>query len=134
MDIGIALIASVGALALFTFLAVASYADARTKERLSYYRNETFKKLAEQSGDGADRVLEMIREEEQIDQRRRLEGLKLGGLITTMVGIGTMIFLGVLATEVALAGLIPLLIGLSLLAYVFLLAPKPGRGGPSGAA
>jgi len=134
MDIGIALIASVGALALFTFLAVASYADARTKERLSYYRNETFKKLAEQSGDGADRVLEMIREEEQIDQRRRLEGLKLGGLITTMVGIGTMVFLGVLAAEIALAGLIPLLIGLSLLAYVFLLAPKPGRGGPSGAA
>ncbi len=52
--------------------------------------------------------------------------MKLGGLITAVVGIGVMGFLHALVHDepVYLAGLIPLLIGLALLLYTFVLAPN----------
>jgi len=116
----------VGSIALFSFLAVASWSDARRKEREAYYKNETLKKIAESSGEGAKSALELLREQEKNAAKRRLEGMKLGGLITAAVGIGLMVFLhGVEREEPAyLVGLIPLLIGLALLIYPFLLAPK----------
>ena len=116
----------VGSIALFSFLAVASWSEARRKEREAYYRSETLKKIAESSGEGAKSALELLREQEKNAAKRRLEGMKLGGLITAAVGIGLMVFLhGVEREEPAyLVGLIPLLIGLALLIYPFLLAPK----------
>ncbi|MCP3980127.1 MAG: hypothetical protein GY716_12550 [bacterium] len=125
MDIGLALFISVGALALFTFLAVAAYSENRTKERTEFHRAETLRKVAEQTGEGAEKVLEVIREEERIAQRKRHEGLKLGGLITTMVGLGLGIFLYTMAREAFTVAAIPLLIGLAMLVYVVLLAPQP---------
>ena len=120
------LIPIVGSIALFSFLGVASWSDARRKEREAYYKNETLKKIAESSGEGARSALELLREQEKNAVKRRLEGMKLGGLITAAVGIGLMVFLhGVEHEEPAyLVGLIPLLIGLALLIYPFLLAPK----------
>ena len=56
--------------------------------------------------------------------------MKLGGLVTAAVGIGVMVLLHGIANDegpVYLAGLIPLLIGLALLAYAFVLAPKDAR-------
>jgi len=125
VDIGIALFLSVSALALFTFLSIVTYSESRAKERSEFQRNETLRKVAEQTGDGADKVLEVIREEERIAQRKRIEGMKLGGLITTMVGVGLGILLYSLAAEAIAVAAIPLLVGLSLLGYVVLLAPKP---------
>ena len=56
------------------------------------------------------------------------EGMKLGGLITAASGIGIMIFFRAMedpnAKAVFLVGAIPLLIGLALMAYAYLLAPK----------
>jgi hypothetical protein len=120
------LIPIVGSIALFSFLAVNGWADARRKEREAYYRGETLKKIAESSGEAAKSALEMLREQEKFATRRRIEGLKLGGLITTAVGIGVMVLLSGLrvAEPIYLAGVIPVLIGLALLVYVFLLAPK----------
>jgi hypothetical protein len=116
----------VGSIALFSFLAVASWSDARRKEREEYYRSETLKKIAESSGEGAKAAIELMREQYKHTAKRRLEGMKLGGLITAVVGIGVMVLLHGLEHEepVYLAGLIPLLIGLALLLYTFLLAPK----------
>jgi len=116
----------VGSIALFSFLAVASWSDARRKERETYYRSETLKKIAESSGEGAKAAIELMREQNKSAARRRLEGMKLGGLITAVVGIGVMVLLHGLEHEepVYLAGLIPLLIGLALLTYTFFLAPK----------
>ena len=116
---------SVGALALFTFLSIVTYSANRTQERSEFHRAETLRKVAEQTGEGAEKVLELIREEERIAQRKRHEGLKLGGLIVTMVGIGLGIFFYTFASEAAAVAAIPLLIGLALLAYVAFLAPKP---------
>jgi len=116
----------VGSIALFSFLAVASWSDARRKERETYYKSETLKKIAESSGEGAKAAIELMREQEKNAAKRRFEGMKLGGLITAVVGVGVMVLLRGLEHDepVYLAGLIPLLIGLALLAYTFVLAPK----------
>jgi hypothetical protein len=119
----------VGSIALFSFLSVAAWSDARRRERQEYYRSETLKKIAESSGEGAKAAIELLREQNNNVTRRRVEGMKLGGLITAVVGIGIMVFLHGLVREepVYLAGLIPLLIGAALLVYTFLLAPKESR-------
>jgi hypothetical protein len=116
----------VGSIALFSFLAVASWSDARRREREEYYRSETLKKIAESSGEGAKAAIELMREQYKHNAKRRLEGMKLGGLITAVVGIGIMVLMHGLEHEepVYLAGLIPLLIGVALLFYTFFLAPK----------
>jgi len=119
-------VAVVGSIAVFSFLSVAVWSDARRKEREEYYKNETLKKIAESSGEGAQAAIELLREQNRTVTKRRLEGMKLGGLITAVVGIGVMALLRGLVNDepVYLAGLIPLLIGLALLTYTFLLAPK----------
>ena len=48
---------AIGALALFGFLSVASWADARRREREGYYRSEVFKKFAETQGAGGSAAL-----------------------------------------------------------------------------
>jgi hypothetical protein len=120
----------IGSIALFSFLAVASWSDSRRREREAYYRSEAIKKVAElQSTGGANSALELLREEDRLEKQRRREGQKLGGLVTLGVGIGIMVFLrGITGANhdpepVYLAGLIPALIGVALLAYAYLLAP-----------
>ena len=124
---------SVGSIALFSFIAVAPWADARRREREAYYKSETLKKIAEAQGAGASSAVEFLREEalrrteeKKNTARHRREGIKLGGLVTAAVGIGLMIFLRAIDRDepVYLVGLIPLLIGVALLAYSYLLAPK----------
>ena len=124
MNIGLALFLSVGALAVFTFLSIVVFSEARSKERIEYHRGETLRKVAEQSGEGAKVVLEVIREEEQIAERKRVEGIKLGGLITTVTGIGLGIFLYNLAPEVVAVSLIPFLVGIAMLVYVGFMLPR----------
>jgi hypothetical protein len=118
----------VGSIALFSFLSVAAWSDARRKEREEYYRNETLKKIAESSGEGAKAAIELLREQNNSATRRRREGMKLGGLITAVVGLGVMILLHGIVDRgegpIYLVGVIPLLVGLALLTYVLVLAPK----------
>ncbi len=120
------LIPIVGSIALFSFLGVASWSEARRKEREAYYTAETLKKIAESSGEGAQAAIEHLREQNKNSIKRRVEGLKLGGLITSAVGLSLMVFLHGIEREepVYLVGLIPLLIGVALLVYAFGMAPK----------
>ncbi len=119
---------SVGAVALFSFIAVASWADARRREREAYYRSETLKKIAESQATGAASALEYLREDDRLKRQRAREGQKLGGLITMAVGIGLMAFLWAVSDKsdkgAFLVGLIPFLIGVALMIHAFLLAPK----------
>lgn len=120
------LVPIVGSIALFSFLGVASWSEARRKEREAYYTAETLKKISESSGEGAKSAVEYLQEQNRNARQRRLEGIKLGGLITAAVGIGLMFFLhGVEREEpVYLVGLIPLLIGVALMVYAFTLVPR----------
>ena len=118
-----ALFLSVGAIALFSFVAVATWSDNRRREREAYYKSETLKKIAEM---GTDNAVAVLREEERNALRRRLEGIKLGGLVTAAAGIGLMVFLRALVGDrpIYLAGLIPLFVAVSLRVYSYLVARK----------
>jgi hypothetical protein len=119
---------SVASVALFSFVSVAVWSSERRREREAYYRSETLRKTADTQGTGSSSAIEFLREEEKNATRRRREGQKLGGLITVAVGIGMMAFIKAVdrgdPDPAYLVGLIPLLIGVALLAYTYLLAPK----------
>ena len=120
------LLGMVGAISLFGFFAVASWASARRREREAFYRSEVLKKLADAGPDGASAALEMFREQQRAAVKNRLEIQRIFGLILTAVGLGLMPLLkGVARPEaVWLSGLIPALIGAALLIYSYVLAPR----------
>ncbi len=108
---------AVGAVSVFTMISVASWSEARRKEREAYYKNDMLKKLADTPGPGANAALELMRAEAQIGAERTRQGLRIGGMITTAAGIGVLVFLRALLggqEGVFLCGLIPLFVGLAL--------------------
>ena len=118
---------SIGAVALFAvFIPLVTWIDARSKEREAFYKAETFRRLAESSGEGAQMAITLMREEERQKQKKMLEGLKIGGIINVGVGISLIVFLRALLGSGSgspwLCGFIPGMIGVSMLVYVFFLA------------
>ena len=115
---------------VFSFLAVASWSKARLRERQAFYKSETIRKIAESQGGSA--ALEYLRESDHNAARQRREGQKVAGLVTLAVGVGVMIFLSRVPispdsgsdSSAYLVGLIPVLVGVALLIYSYLLAPK----------
>lgn len=105
---------------VFTFLSVAAWAGSRQKEREAFYKNETIKRITELQGTTGVSAIEYLREEDRLAVRRRREAHKLSGLINIGVGIGLTIFLARLAPRACLVGLIPLLVGVALLAHSYL--------------
>ena len=126
-EMGVFLFLAIGAIALFTFLSVATWAGTRQAERESYYKAEMMKRIAEVGGD-RNPALEYLREQERIAEGKRIGGIKLGGLINVGVGIGIMIFLKALIPwkPIYLTGAIVLLVGVALLIYGVWIAPKEG--------
>ncbi len=120
---------AVGAVALFSFLTINSWSDARRKERESYYKNDMLKKLADSQGPGANSALEIMREEARLSTIRMRQGLQIGGLVTIAVGLALIIFLRALVgpNGVFLCGLIPLFIGLALYGGSFLVKESGDR-------
>jgi hypothetical protein len=117
---------SAGAVALFSYLAVAAWSDSRQRERKAYYESETLKKITEVHGANAEGTIAIIRELDRSKERVRREGLKLGGLVTGAVGLGLLLFLRAIVPQSAAyaIGLIPLFVGMAFLVYIFVLAPK----------
>ena len=116
---------SVAAIALFSFLAVTTWSAARRREREAYYKSETVRRVMEMPGATPATVQEFLHGQQAIADRRRREGLKLGGLITTAVGIGIIVFLiGKPGPQIYTVGAIPVIVGGALLAYAYILAPR----------
>jgi hypothetical protein len=117
---------------LFSFLSVAVWVDGQKKEREAFYKAETLRRITESSGEGAKEALELLREETRLENLKKYEGIKLGGLICIAVGVALMIFLKVqTASEPGapyLVGLIPGLIGVAMLVYVYGLAGHTEQG------
>ena len=115
----------VGAVALFSFLAVATWSDNRRREREAYYKNETIRKAMEMPGATPATVQEFVREQQALADGRRREGLKLGGLVTVAVGVGMVVFLiGKPGPRIFTLGAIPLFIGIALLGYAYFMSPR----------
>jgi uncharacterized membrane protein YeaQ/YmgE (transglycosylase-associated protein family) len=123
------LLGMVGTISTFGFFAIASWVNARRREREAFYRSEVLKKIAEAGSEASGAALEMFREQQRSSDRNRLETQRLSGLILTAIGIGVMALLrGVATNESAwLSGLIPALVGAVLLIYSYGLAPRPPR-------
>jgi len=117
---------SVASVAVFSFVSVAVWSAERRREREAYYRSETIRKIAEMQASGGSSAVDFLREEELNAVRRLKEGLKLGGLITAAMGIALMIFIAAVDHNgrAYLVGLIPLFIGVAILSYTYLLAPR----------
>jgi Flp pilus assembly protein TadB len=111
-------------------VAIIVWITEQRKGKEAYLRNELLRKIAESQEDSAQKVFEMIRQEEQDARIRRREGVKLAGLILVAIGIGLAVMLALLErSEPAwIIGSIPFLIGVALLVYVFFLGPKPDKG------
>jgi hypothetical protein len=77
---------------VFAFLSIAVWVSTPAHERQVRERMELLKTVAEQPGENAARVLELLREEDQRREDRRREeerrGYVLGGMITAAVGVG----------------------------------------------
>lgn len=122
--IGIWLFLSVASVAMFVvFIPLVTWIGSRQKEREAFYKAEMIRRVAEASPDGAKATIDLLREQNRMNLIRTKEGLKIGGIICLAVGVGLVAFLQRLAgSQVALCGLIPGLIGLAMLVYVYFLA------------
>jgi hypothetical protein len=124
---GLWMFLSIGAVALFVvFIPVTSWIDSQRREREAFYKAETFRRLAESSSDSANAAIELLREQTRMEGMKKREGMKIGGLVNIGVGVALLIFLHALVKDapVYLCGLIPGLIGVALLTYALVLAPK----------
>jgi hypothetical protein len=106
--------ASIG---LFAFLSVAVWSSAPAQERQARDRLALLKTLAEQPGENAARVLEMLMREEENKRLKKMReerrGYMLGGLITMVVGVALAVMFFVLPGKPGAwsVSLIPFLIG-----------------------
>lgn len=124
-SVGVWAFLSIGAIALFAvFIPLVTFIDSRRKEREAYYKADIMRRVTESSGEGSKAVLELLREQARQEQIKKIEGMKIGGLINIGVGVVLVIFLrSVLgAASPYLCGLIPGVVGAALLIYVYLLA------------
>jgi len=120
----------VAIVSMFTFISIAIWIGNRRKERDAFYKSETLRRITEAQGEGPRAALELLREEERLQTIKRREGLKIGGVVNLAVGIGLVILLRALISwSVASCGLIPILMGVGLLVYVYLLAAPLEQAG-----
>jgi hypothetical protein len=122
--IGLWLFLSVASVALFVvFIPVITYLGSRQKEREAFYKAETIRRVAEASSDGAKAAIDLLHAENRMTLIKIREGMKIGGVICIGVGIALVAFLTrMVGSEVALCGLIPGIIGVAMLVYVYVLA------------
>ena len=112
------LIPIVGSIALFGFLSIASWADARRREREAFFRHELLKKVADSPG--GQQVVALMRQEEADRIERRRQAIQLAGWVTLGAGIGVGVLLSQLVRVVAglwAVGAIPALVGAALVLH-----------------
>jgi DNA integrity scanning protein DisA with diadenylate cyclase activity len=118
---------SIGAVSLFViFIPTVTWIDKQHKEREAFYKAETIRRITEASGEGAKAAMEMMRQEARLEQMKKREGMKIGGLVCIGVGVASVIFMrAMMGSEPDapyLAGLVPAFVGVALLVYVYALA------------
>jgi Flp pilus assembly protein TadB len=116
--------------ALFAFLSIAAFAGTHAQERKERDRFALLKSLAEQPTESAQKVIDLLREQEEQarvkKEREERRGFLIGGLVLVAAGVGVLIMFLALAKEgLWTIGLIPVLVGVVLTSIgVF---SRPGR-------
>jgi Cu/Ag efflux pump CusA len=107
----------VGAIALFSFLAVASQAEEKRKAEEAKAKYEFLKKMTESQGFDVQKYMQYQEAELALQQKQSVEKRMLSGLILVAVGLGISIFLYFVAghSGVWTVGIIPLAIGAALI-------------------
>ena len=104
--------------------------DARIeiKQALATPPNDAHRKSYEPPSSGT-KAVPVLGEQENSRRQEQIEAYKVGGLVTVAAGIGLGIFLYFLdpSTPLYLVGLMALMVGLALLLYGLVLAPRPSR-------
>jgi hypothetical protein len=120
---------SAATVAVFTFITVMGAVGARTAERIARERFALLRTLAEQQGDNARQVLELLRKQEEKKEARERDGMLLGGAVTTAVGVALSVMIAATSGGSAgwTVGLIPMLIGIVLLLFARFRRPAPVR-------
>ncbi len=114
---------SISAVALFVvFLPAVTFFDKQHKEREAFYKAETIRRITEASGEGAKAALELLKAQSRMESQKLREGMKMGGLVCIAVGAALSLFLLSQHSNTSLVGLIPGLIGVALLVYVYVMA------------
>jgi hypothetical protein len=104
----------------FSFLSVATWVTAPSKERLARDRFALLKTLAEQPGENATRIIALLQQEDQARAAKRALAERRswidGGTILIAFAVGLAGMLRVLVgSRVWSVGLIPLLVGVALI-------------------
>ena len=125
------LVPMVSSVAVFGYLAVHEWTESRRKEREAFYRSETLRRYSDSNQ--PDMLARFLAEEKAARHEMRVqqrESLRLGGLVAMVAGIGFGVMLAGLAPQRSfyLFGLVPFLVGLAILVYAYLLAPKASAG------
>jgi hypothetical protein len=126
-NLGLWFFLSVGAISLFgIFIPLVTWIDRRAKEREAFYKAEMMRRVTESSSEGAKAAIDLLHADARNEQFKKIEGLKIGGLINIGVGVGLIIFLRSLIGSASgspyLCGLIPGMIGVAMLVYVYAMA------------
>ena len=121
------IVPGISVVAVFGWLAVHEWTESRRKEREDFYRSETLRRYSDSNQ--PDMLARFLAEEKAARHEMRVqqrESLRLGGLVTMVAGIGLGVMLAGIAPQQKfyLVGLVPFLVGLALLVYVYLLAPR----------
>ncbi len=116
--------------ATLTFITIVVWAENRRKERQEYYKFEFRKRLVEAGKMDAGSLASLMRYEHELGQRQGRQKLLVAGFVILGTGVGIFVGLLFLGGSVYMLGLIPVSIGLSMLAYGFLFAAKPNPGPP----
>jgi hypothetical protein len=125
------IVPGISIVAVFGWLAVHEWGEARRKEREAFYRSETLRRYSESNQ--PDMLTRFLAEEKAARHERTVqqrETLRLAGLVTMMAGIGVGVMVAGIAPQERyyLFGLLPVLVGMALLIYVYLLAPQARAG------
>jgi hypothetical protein len=104
------------------FLAALRWIDRGSNEREAFYQYEFRKKVLDHGFEDTSMLLEVLREEERILQRRRRERLKVTGIAAVAGGLAILVA-PLLEVDWTVPGLIAVCVGVGVLIYAWALAP-----------
>jgi Flp pilus assembly protein TadB len=134
MPVTLVVVIVAGAICVFGMISVVVWSENRRKERELFHRHQTYQKMLD-SGSSSDTIVAFIQDQEdrqrREQEREKIRGLRMGGVITAAVGVALTAFLFFVAPgePVYFVGLIPLGVGLVLCFFGFSASPDDGGSG-----